>query len=234
MPSHPTLTDLLERARKRLFGQLVLDKGALALVIGMAGAILLLLAGTQILDWYWPVLLVVVSLGVGIYRLRKSLPSLYKLAQRIDHRLGLADSLSTAVHFAAHPEPGREAVCECQRRDAELVAQRVDIQKALPPSRSRYLLPAAGLVLVAFGLFAVRYAVTGSLSLEPSLLKIAYDSFFGPPPQQLAKNQAKRPNMAQQAVRSRQSRCANHRGRSATRRSSGHQGFLRSRQVPRG
>ena len=59
-------------------------------------------------------------------------------------------------------------------------------------------MPAAGLALVAFGLFAVRYAVTGSLSLEPSLLKIAYDSFFGPPPQQLAKNQAKRLNMEQE------------------------------------
>jgi hypothetical protein len=196
LPSHPTLTDLLERARRRLFGQLALDKGALALVIGMAAVILLLLAGTQILDWYWPVLVVAVSLGVGIYRLRKSLPSLYVLAQRIDKRLGLADSLSTAVHFADHPDPAREAVCEVQRRDAELVAQGVNIQEALPPSRSRYLLPAAGLALVAFGLFAVRYAVTGSLSLEPSLFKIAYDSFFGPSPQ-LAKNQAKRLNMKQ-------------------------------------
>ena len=191
LPSHPTLTDLLERARRRLFGQLALDKGALALVIGMAAVILLLLAGTQILDWYWPVLVVAVSLGIGIYRLRKSLPSVYKLAQQIDRRLGLADSLSTAVYFAAHPDPAREAVCEVQRRDAELVARRVNIQQALPPSRSRYLLPAAGLALVAFGLFAVRYAVTGSLSLEPSLFKIAYDSFFGPPAQ-VAKNQAKR------------------------------------------
>jgi hypothetical protein len=191
------LTDLLERARRRLFGQLALDKGALALVIGMAAVILLLLIGTQILDWYWPILVVAVSLGIGIYRLRKSLPSVYKLAQQIDRRLGLADSLSTAVHFAAHPDPAREAVCEVQRRDAELVAQRVNIQEALPPSRSRYLLPAVGLALVAFGLFAVRYVVTGSLSLEPSLLKIAYDSFFGPPPQPLAKNQAKRLNMAQ-------------------------------------
>ena len=204
MPSHPTLpsrstiSDLLERARKRLFGQLVLDKGALALVIGMAGAILLLLTGTQILDWYWPALLVVASLGAGIYRLRKSLPSFYRLAQQIDRRLGLADSLSTAVYFTDHPEPGREAVSECQRRDAELVAQRVDVRAAVPPSRSRYLLPAAGLALVAFGLFAVRYAVTGSLSLEPSLLRIAYDSFFGTPPQQLAKNQPKRPNIGQQ------------------------------------
>ena len=196
MPSHPSLTDLLERARRRLFGQLALDKGALALVIGMAVVILLLLFGTQILDWYWPILIVAVSLAVGIYRLRKSLPSLYVLAQRIDKRLSLNDSLSTAVHFADHPDPAREAICEIQRRDAELVAQRVNIQEALPPSRSRYLLPAAGLVLVAFGLFAVRYAVTGTLSLEPSLLKIAYDSFFGPPTQ-LAKNQAKRLNMKQ-------------------------------------
>lgn len=197
MPSHPTLTNLLERARRRLLGQLVLDKGALALLIGMASAILLLLTGTQILDWYWPILVVAISLGVGVYRLRKSVPSSYRLSQQIDRRLGLADSLSTAVYFGAHPEPGREAICELQRRDAERVAQSVDIQQALPPSRSRYLLPAVGLTLVAFSLFAVRYAVTGSLSLEPSLLKMAYDSFFGPPPQQAAKNQAKRLNISQ-------------------------------------
>ncbi len=197
MPSHPSLTDLLERARRRVFGQLALDKGALAMLIGMAAVILLLLTGTQILDWYWPVLVVAISLGVGIYRLRKSLPSRYKLSQDIDKRLGLADSLSTAVYFADHPEPDRQAVCDVQRQEAEIVAQHVDVHQAVPPSRSRYLLPAAGLALVAFGLFAVRYAVTGSLSLEPSLLKIAYESFFGPPPQ-LAKNQAKRLNMKQE------------------------------------
>lgn len=197
MPSLPSLTDLLQRARRRLFGQLLLDKGALALLIGMGGAILLLLTGTQVLEWYWPVLLVVVSLGVGIYRLRRSLPSSYKLAQQIDGRLSLSDSLSTAVHFADHPDVSRETVCEVQRRDAERLAQQVDVRQAIPPSRSRYLLPAAALALVAFGLFAVRYAVTGTLSLEPNLLKAAYDSFFGPPPQQLAKNQAKKLNAVQ-------------------------------------
>ena len=197
MPSHPTLTNLLERARRRLAGQLVLDKGALALLIGMAGVILLLLLGTQILDWYWPVLLIAASLGIGIYRLRKSLPTLYQLAQAIDRRLGLSDTLSTALHFASHPEPGREAICECQRRDAEKIAEHVDLRQAVPPCRSRYLLPATGLALVAFGLFAVRYAVTGSMNLDPSLLKIAYDSFFGTPPQPLAKNLAKNLKMSQ-------------------------------------
>jgi hypothetical protein len=195
---HPNLTNLLERARRRLFGQLASDKTALALVIGMGGAILLLLVGTQILDWYWPVLLVAGSLALGIYRLQKNLPSRYKLAQQIDSRLDLADSLSTAVHFAEHTEPGREAICQAQAREAELVAQRVDIRAALPSSRSRYLLPATGLVLVAFGLFALRYAVTGTMSLEPSLLKMAYDSFFGTPPQQIAKDQAKHLNAVPQ------------------------------------
>ena len=184
MASHPTLTNLLERARRRLLGQLVLDKGALALLIGMGGAILLLLIGTQVLDWYWPILLVVASLGGGIYRLRRSLPSLYKLAQQIDRRLGISDALSTAIYFADHPDKDRAAVCELQRHEAEIVAQRVDVREALPPSRSRFLLPAVGLALVAFGLFAVRYAVTGTLSLEPSLIKMAYESFFGPPPAQ--------------------------------------------------
>ena len=42
---------LLVQARKRVVGHLVLDKGALALTIGLGGAVLLLLAGTQILDW---------------------------------------------------------------------------------------------------------------------------------------------------------------------------------------
>ena len=43
----------------------MLDQSALAIAIGMAGAILLLLAGTRILDWYWVVLLAGVSLAMA-------------------------------------------------------------------------------------------------------------------------------------------------------------------------
>ncbi len=172
----------------------MLDKGALALVVGMSGTILLLLIGTQILDWYWLVLLTAISLGVGLYRLRGSVPSLYRLAQRIDRRLGLADALSTATHFSANPDRDRQAICDSQRREAEASVARVDVRQAFPYQRSRYLLPALGLSLVAFGLFAVRYVVTGSISLEPSLLKIAYEDFFSSPAEQ-AKNQMKRLNL---------------------------------------
>src|SRR5579862_3886591 len=172
-----------------------MDQGALALLVAMAGAILLLLLGTQILDWYWPVLLIAISVGIGIYQIRHRIPTRYTIAQRIDRRLGLADALSTAVHFSDHPESGRASICEHQRRDAESVASKVDLKRAFPFQRSRFALPAAGLAIVALGLFAVRYIVIGSLSLQPSLVKIAYESFFAPNTEQ-AKNQAKRLKMA--------------------------------------
>ena len=88
-----SLLDLLARTRRRSIAHLLLDKTALAAVIGMGGVILLLLLGTQILDWYWVALLAAASLGAGVYRLRKTIPSDYKVAQRLDRRLSLADTL---------------------------------------------------------------------------------------------------------------------------------------------
>ncbi|MEP7355308.1 MAG: hypothetical protein ABI824_18910 [Acidobacteriota bacterium] len=174
------LNDLLTQARRRVITQLLLDKGALAVLVGMGGVILLLLAGTDILDWYWPVLLLVASLVYGLYQLRKHVPSLYELAQKVDARLGLADTLSTAEYFLRHPVKGLESICEMQRSVAESKAAAVDLKQAVPYQRSRYLLPAVGLLLVAVGLFAVRYAVTGSLDLRPSLIE-AVNTLFATP-----------------------------------------------------
>lgn len=165
----------------------------LALTIGMGGAILLLLAGTQILDWYWVVLLTLVSLGTGLYRLRNRAPSIYRLAQRIDRRLNLADSLSTAVFFSAKDAHGDPAIRQLQHQDAENVARTVDVRAGVPFTRPRFASAAMGVTLVAIGLFALRYAVTGSLSLEPSLVKMAFDTFFPPQPQ-LARNASKSPD----------------------------------------
>jgi hypothetical protein len=156
-------------------------------MVAMAGIILLLLLGTQILEWYWVALVALVSLGVGIYRLRREIPSLYTLAQRIDRKLRLADTLSTAFFFTDNPDRGREAICQLQQRTAESTAREVDLKAAMPFHRSRFLMPAAGLALVAVGLFAVRYMVTGSLDLQPNLVSVAMDNFFGTKTEQ-AKN----------------------------------------------
>lgn len=186
----PILQRLLEQARRRVVTQLVAEKAVVALIVLLGGAVVLLLAGTQILDWYWIALLAAVSLGTGIYQLRNRIPGLYQVAQRIDRKLGLADALSTAFHFAVNPDPLRESIAERQARDANESARGVDPGAAVPYTRPKYLAVAAGLLVAAMGLFAVRYLVTGSLSLEPSLVRIALDSFFGGH-NQLAKNQAK-------------------------------------------
>jgi hypothetical protein len=172
------LKDLLAKARKREFTHLATNEIVLAGAIMMAGLILLLLTGTQVLDWYWLALLAAISAVVGLYRLRKSAPSLYALAQRLDRRLKLSDALSTAVYFFEHPRRDFEAVCELQRRQAEAAAREIDPREAVPGARPRYLVPAAVLTAAALALFGVRYLVTGSMDLRPSLIKIAYDSFF--------------------------------------------------------
>ena len=178
------MKELLNKARERVIRHLVLDKGALALTIGMGGLVFLLLAGTDIMDWYWPLLLAAVSLGVGIYQLRRHVPTRYQLAQRIDHKMALADSLSTAVYFSENPKPGQESVCAAQYRAADGLAGAVSLEQALPMSRSRYLLPATVLLAVAFGLFVTRYVMIGSLDLQGSLVAAAVDTFFTAPADQ--------------------------------------------------
>lgn len=156
----------------------------------MGGAAVLLLAGTGVLEWYWIALLAVASLGVGLYRLRATVPSKYKLAQIIDRRLRLADALSTATHFAREDAFGDPAIRARQREEADSIARGIDVHAAVPLARPRFLYAALALAAIAGGLFALRYAVTGSLNLQPSLVKIAFDTFF-PQKQEVAQLQKK-------------------------------------------
>ncbi len=188
------MKQLLAQARKRVISHLVLDKGALALAIGMGGVVILLLAGTQILNWYWPVLLAAVSLGVGVYQLRKFIPSRYDLAQRIDRKMSLADSLSTAVYFSENPKSGLESVCAVQFQAADALAAGVKLEHALPLTRSRWVVPAAILFVAATGLFFTRYLMTGSLDLRTSLIDMVVDNFFTSPAEEAALK-AKRPDL---------------------------------------
>jgi hypothetical protein len=184
------VSQLLKKARRRSLVDLVLDQAALAISIAMGGAIVLMVLGTSLLEWYWIAVLAIASLAVGLYRLRGRIPSEYRMAQRIDWKMNLADALSTATYFSSVEEgsPRREEICAQQRHSAEQIARAIDPRVAVPFTRSRFAWPAAGLALVACGLFAVRYAVTGTMSLEPSLVKMAYDTFFGASPQKQAKN----------------------------------------------
>ena len=147
-------------------------------VLACAAAILLI--GSEYLGWFWLVAVTVVSLGVGLWLVRRRFPSIYQVAQILDARLRLSDSLSTAKHFCDNPGEIEKA----QRAQAEQLAQTVDLKRALPLAKPRALYPAVALAAAVAGLFLVRYAVQGSFDPRPSLVKNAIDNFFSAPKQQ--------------------------------------------------
>ncbi len=181
-----SLSELLAWARRRSISHLLLHQLVLAAAVALGGAVVILLAGTELLSWYWILLVAAVSLGAGLFLLRRRIPSSYAVAQRIDARLKLADTISTAAYFEApsDPLPADPRICESQRRQAEKVAKTVDLGRALPLLRPHALYPACGLLLAACGIFLLRYAVLGTFDPSKSLIKTAYDTFFRSPSQQ--------------------------------------------------
>jgi hypothetical protein len=160
---------------------LLFHQASFAASLGLGGAILLLILGTQILNWYWPVLLFVVSLAAGAYRARNKVLSRYQVAQSIDRQLGFHDSLSTAVYFSEHS--GRTVsspeFIENQKEAAEALARSADVQHGLPFLTPRTLYVNAALAAIVFSMFGVRYGINHSLDLRPSLVRIGFDGFLG-------------------------------------------------------
>jgi hypothetical protein len=191
---------LVRRARRRLFRNELLSQGANAVSVAMAAFILLLLFGTQILEWQWLVLIPLCTAAAGFYLARRKLPSLYVVAQLIDHRLGLADTLSTALFFqrpgapAANPEVRR-----LQSEAAERVAASADARQAVPYTLPRTAYLMAALVLVASSLFALRYGLNRSLDIRPPLARILQQTFGFPERTKEARNNRRAlPPQAQQ------------------------------------
>src|SRR5206468_3765268 len=120
-------------------------------------------------------------------------PSPYHVAQLIDRRLGLADSLSTALFFS-EVDPAAPASPEIRRAQferANVLAQSVDVRRAVPYRMPRAAYAMACLTLVAGSLFALRYGLTRRLDLRQPLANFLPESFSGGKPVQQA-NHARR------------------------------------------
>ncbi len=196
------LTDLIRQGRRRQVCHSVLTAASLATAFALSGGILLLLVGTQILNWYWLLVLFLGSLGVALYGLRKRISSSYKIAQDLDQRLGFHDGLSTAYYFLRHPDRAgspKELVVQ-QRQMAEDLSRSADLGRGMPflPPRSLYL--NAALALVACGMFGLRYGIQRNMDLRPSLVRIAFDGFLGPARDIADAKQGTRPLDAQAAA----------------------------------
>jgi hypothetical protein len=179
--------EVVRRARRRILHNELFRQGANSFSAALAAVILLLIAGTQILSWYWAVLLPAGAIAVALYQVRKRLPCLYVTAQTIDRRMQLADSLSTAVFFH-DGEAGKNASEDLRRlqaEQAEQVARQVNLQRAVPYTIPQTAYVAAVLLLVASSVFALRYALTDHLDLKQPLARILQQSFgWGNPDQQ--------------------------------------------------
>jgi len=177
---------LIRRARRRFIANELLAQGAYAVSAGMAGVILLLIAGTQILDWPFLVAISAATLALGAYRTLRRVPSSYVIAQIVDRRLSLADVLSTALFFSTAEGRGSESMRAGQRAQAEHAVERVDLARAVPFAMPRAVYALAALGVVASGLFALRYGFTRTLDFRTSLARIVMDNFGGSAQQEAA------------------------------------------------
>ncbi|MBY0504837.1 MAG: hypothetical protein K2X03_13065 [Bryobacteraceae bacterium] len=176
MTAPSALFALIGQARRRTLAGLLFEHLSFAVAIAFGAGILLVLLGTQIFNWYWPVLLFAVALGYGYYRFRQQVPTDYALARLLDERLTLPDTLSSAFHFSAAPAQNQAAGAWLQAT-AENAARGVDAQAALPFAVRRVTY-VAGLIFAAFtGLVAVRYGFSSRLDLSSPMVPGLVDLF---------------------------------------------------------
>ena len=178
------IRSLLESARRRLFFNHLAAQFTLAVSLILGAVILLLLLGTQLLDWRILAALVAAGSAFGVVQAIRRLPSLYHVAVLIDRKARLFDSLSTAWIFeqgkgTASPTPMMEAG---QREQAESLAREVNLEQALPFTMPRTVYAMAALFLVATSLFALRYGISHSLDLKPPLNTLVMDALGWNPP----------------------------------------------------
>ena len=189
------MVTLIRLARRRILGNELLTQGANACSAALAAFILLLLLGTQILNWHWAVSIPLAAVAAGLYLVRRRLPSPYTVAQIVDHRMELADTLSTAMFFS-QPEPAArvsQEVRQVQLESAIRLAGSVDLRKAIPYTLPRTAYLVAALFLVASSLFALRYGLSKSLDLKQPLASMLPDAFGGGKSKEQAKNKQRNP-----------------------------------------
>ncbi len=194
---------LVSRARRRLLLNELLAQGAIACSAALLAFILLLLLGTQILNWHWLVFVPLLAAVFGVYRVGRRLPSLYVTSQIIDHRLHLADTLSTAFFFSqCVPSPKvSENMRRLQYEAADRLSQSIDPRAAVPYTLPRAAYAMGALILVASSLFALRYGLNRRLDLKPPLARMLQQTFGKDERKEAARNIKKKipPEMQPQA-----------------------------------
>ena len=189
------MQNLVRRARRRLLGNELLAQGSNSASAALGAFILLLLLGSEILNWQVVAAVPVAAFAVGVYFVRRRLPSPYGTAQIVDRRLELADTISTAVYFSEiNPKaPVTPEIRDAQIEHAGRVARTADPKKAIPFLVPRGAYVAGVLLLVASSLFALRYGISKQLDLRRPMANFLPDTLTSSPKAKQAANNRKNP-----------------------------------------
>ena len=176
--SRQKLNAVVRAATRRTLVQQIVEQIALALTGMFAGVALVLLLGTQLLDARWMALVAAAAASFVIWRVRGRKLTEYRVAQLIDHRLGLRDTLSTAWFLIAKPQKRESTLALLQVARAEELLPGLNTESALPFTGRRACVWAVASASLAAGLFAVRYFDAASLDLRPGLISIHVPAVF--------------------------------------------------------
>jgi hypothetical protein len=193
--SQGALYTLLQHVRRRYFGHLLLEQAVAATAVCLGTLTVLLLVGTQVLDWYWLAVAFGGAFAFGFWRVWRRRLSDYRLAQRVDAGLNTHDTLSTAFFYASD-ECGRRAepaVRALQWETAERAASEVDVNSVLPLETPRMLWTAVALAGVAASLLVVRYGMERRLDLGKPIVALHLGAFFTPKAREIAEAKPKSP-----------------------------------------
>lgn len=162
----------LAAAARRYFSVLAFSEAPLALTLLLAVAVLLLIAGTFVITTTWLFAAAVLGIALAAFRMRGRWLSRYRLAQIVDRRLRLNDSISTAWFLLTEASPQTDTA-EFQLSAAQGVIRSLQPSQAFPFEWKRnWLLPAA-LSLVALSLFLLRVGRSPHVDLRPSLVPVS-------------------------------------------------------------
>ena len=168
------LEQLIQRARRRLILNELLAQTALAAAVFAGGLALVLILGTALLDWWTLGLFAAIGIGIGIWHISRHTPDSYKTALQIDENAHLKDTLSTALHFSAHPA-GSPQFRNNQMAQASAAAGTVNLETVVPFTFPRAIYAMAALALVASGLVAMRYRTGTGLDLKRPLTEVLFE-----------------------------------------------------------
>lgn len=163
------LEELVRRARRRDFANKLLAALVPAVAAALGTFLVVLLAGASLLDWRLCLVVFAGVLGWKLWPLRR-LPPLYAIAQRVDRRLDLPDTLSTALYFSrAESRRVSARMKQTQWRQAEECSRLADLRQAAPIKLPRTWRAASVLAVAAAALLGVRFSRHGTLDLRPPI-----------------------------------------------------------------